>query len=70
MLYVRYNDVVERPEEQAARIAAFLGGRADAGLMAATVDASLYRNRKGSADHPGEAAAGLSLSYTSDEEGS
>jgi hypothetical protein len=46
VLSVSYNDLVERPEEQAARVSAFLGGKADAGDMAKTVDPSLYRNRK------------------------
>ncbi len=36
---------MERPEEQAGRIAAFLGGRADPARMVEAVDASLYRNR-------------------------
>ena len=29
VLYVRYDDVVQRPEEQAERVRAFLGGRSD-----------------------------------------
>jgi hypothetical protein len=58
VLYVRYHDVVERPEEQAERIGAFLGGRADAARMAETVDSCLYRNRKTPMDHPSGAAAG------------
>ncbi len=50
MLYISYNDLVERPEEQAKRVSAFLGVQADAGSMARTVDPSLYRNRKTSPD--------------------
>jgi hypothetical protein len=46
VLYVRYDDVVQRPEELAARIATFLGGRADASQMTGAVDPSLYRNRQ------------------------
>jgi Sulfotransferase domain len=46
LLYVRYNEVVEHPEEQAARVSAFLPGKTDTAAMAKTVDASLYRNRK------------------------
>ena len=45
VLYVRYKDVVERPDEQAGRVAAFLGGKADPARMTGAVDASLYRNR-------------------------
>jgi hypothetical protein len=57
VLYVVYRDLVERPGDESARIAAFLDGRADPALMAATVDASLYRNRKAPADHLGETPA-------------
>jgi hypothetical protein len=46
VLYVRYDDVMRHPEEQAARIAAFLGGRADPARMTEAIDASLYRNRQ------------------------
>ncbi len=52
VLYITYRDLVERPRDESARIAAFLDGRADPALMAATVDASLYRNRKTPADPP------------------
>ena len=54
VLYVSYNDLVERPEEQAERVSAFLGGKADAGSMARTVDPSLYRNRKTPIDRSSE----------------
>jgi hypothetical protein len=47
VLYVRYDDVVQRPEEQAERVSTFLGGRTDPARMAEAVDASLYRNRHG-----------------------
>lgn len=46
VLYVRYKELVEAPEAQAARINTFLDGRADVEKMAKTVDPSLYRNRK------------------------
>jgi len=46
VLRVGYNDLVERPGEQAGRVAAFIGGGLDVGRMANTVDLSLYRNRK------------------------
>ena len=46
VLCVRYNDLVERPQEQAGRVRNFLGGRADIERMARAVEPSLYRNRK------------------------
>lgn len=45
VLYVRYEDVVERPEQEAGRVAAFVGGGADPARMADAVDHSLYHNR-------------------------
>jgi hypothetical protein len=53
VLGVSYNDLIERPEEQAERVSKFLGGRPDIGKMARTVDPALYRNRK----TPGERAS-------------
>ena len=50
VLDVSYNDLMKRPAEQAARVAAFLGGEVDVEEMAGTVDSSLYRNRKGAED--------------------
>jgi hypothetical protein len=47
VLCVCYNALIQRPEEEAGRVSAFVGGRADAGQMAATVEPALYRNRKG-----------------------
>ncbi len=46
ILCVSYNDLMERPAEQAARVSQFLGGEPDAEKRAASVDPSLYRNRK------------------------
>src|SRR5262249_14403559 len=46
VFYVRFDDLIERPEEQAARVAAFLGGRPDPARMTEAIDASLYRNRQ------------------------
>ncbi len=46
VLRVSYNELLARPEDVASRVSAFLGGKADAGRMALTVDPSLYRNRK------------------------
>jgi hypothetical protein len=46
VLRVRYNDLVERPREEAERVREFLGGRADVDGMVRVVDPSLYRNRK------------------------
>jgi hypothetical protein len=53
VLYVHYNDVVEKPETEAQRVSAFLEGRADCDEMVRTVDPSLYRNRKSAASHGG-----------------
>jgi hypothetical protein len=46
VLHVRYNDVVERPHDQAQRVSEFLRGAAAVEAMVRAVDASLYRNRK------------------------
>src|SRR5262245_52675144 len=53
VLRVRYNELVERPVEQAERVSAFLGVRLDVERMKATVDPALYRNRKGVGDQVG-----------------
>jgi hypothetical protein len=45
ILRVTYNDLVERPREQAERVRAFLGGRASVEGMVKAVDPSLYGNR-------------------------
>jgi hypothetical protein len=45
IIYISYNNLVERPEAQAERVREFLQGNADAASMARTVDPSLYRNR-------------------------
>jgi hypothetical protein len=54
LLYVRYNDLVERPEEHAERVSEFLDGRANVGRMTETVDSTLYRNRKSRSDCSGD----------------
>jgi hypothetical protein len=46
VLRVGYNDLVERPREQAGRVAAFVAAGLDVERMAKAVDQSLYRNRK------------------------
>jgi hypothetical protein len=46
VLRVDYKALVERPAEMAGVVNAFLGGRGDESRMAASVDPSLYRNRK------------------------
>ena len=46
ILCVNYRDLIERPGEQAGRVATFLGGKASAERMAGSVDPALYRNRK------------------------
>ena len=58
VLSVNYNDLMERPEEQAERVSAFLGGNADTGSMSKTVDPSLYRNRKAPIDCSNDSVAG------------
>ena len=50
VLYVSYNDLVERPREQAERVNEFLGPRANVEEMVKAVDPSLYRNRKSAAE--------------------
>jgi hypothetical protein len=45
VLYVRYNRLVESPEDQAKQICEFLGQELHVGRMAQAVDPSLYRNR-------------------------
>jgi Sulfotransferase family len=46
ILNVRYNELLEKPEEQARRVSEFLDGRVDAEKMVLAVDPSLYRNRR------------------------
>jgi hypothetical protein len=46
VLLVRYNDLVERPEEEVKRVCDFLGRPMQVENMAKSVDPSLYRNRK------------------------
>ena len=53
VLRVDYHDLVARPAEMAEVVKEFLRGRGDVDRMAASVDPSLYRNRK--AADPGEA---------------
>jgi hypothetical protein len=49
VLRVDYKSLIERPAEMAEVVNAFVGCRADASRMAASVDPSLYRNRGPSA---------------------
>jgi hypothetical protein len=58
VLSVSYNNLVERPEEEAERVSAFLGGNADKENMSKTVDPLLYRNRKTPIDLSSEPVAG------------
>ena len=46
LLRVRYNDLLHHPEVQARRVREFLGDKGDLERMIASVDHSLYRNRK------------------------
>ena len=57
VLSVSYNNLVERPEEEAERVSAFLGGNADKESMSKTVDPLLYRNRKTPIDLSSEPVA-------------
>jgi hypothetical protein len=58
VLSVSYNNLVGRPEEEAERVSAFLGGNADKESMSKTVDPLLYRNRKTPIDLSSEPVAG------------
>jgi hypothetical protein len=46
VLRVEYSELVAHPTEMATLVHEFLGGRGDIARMAASVDPSLYRNRK------------------------
>jgi hypothetical protein len=46
VIYVKYNDVINNPSENAARVARFLKNRLDIDKMAAVVEKSLYRQRR------------------------
>jgi len=45
VLYVNYREMIQNPSAACRRVNDFLGGGLDVAAMAATVDASLYRNR-------------------------
>jgi hypothetical protein len=47
VLDVSHKVIMERPQEECARISAFVGGRLDIGSMVAQVDRSLHRERGG-----------------------
>jgi hypothetical protein len=47
VITVSYNDVLERPVEEAERISRFFGGILDVEAMAGVVDRKLYRQRGG-----------------------
>ena len=46
VLYVNYNEILEDPAPQVARINEFLGGRLDTEAMLRVVDPTLYRQRR------------------------
>ena len=46
VLQVEYQNLVEHPAEMAETVNAFIGGGGDLAKMAASVDPTLYRNRK------------------------
>jgi hypothetical protein len=62
ILRVSYNDLVQRPEEQAKVVGEFLQGKANVEGMAKAVDTSLYRNRKTSSVRASEPFPGIQLS--------
>lgn len=43
---VSYNDLLETPEKEVARVNQFLGGKLDEAAMLAKIDPNLYRQRK------------------------
>jgi hypothetical protein len=45
-LFLEHRDIIDRPEQAAVRINAFLGGTLDEAAMATAVDCTLYRNRR------------------------
>lgn len=46
VIYVSYNDVLQKPDEQARRINQFFGERLNVEKMASVVDRNLYRQRQ------------------------
>ena len=54
VLYVSYNDTLQRPRENVEKINGFLGGSLDVDQMVAVVDRKLYRQRRSQRSHVGE----------------
>jgi hypothetical protein len=46
VLYVNYNEMIENPAPQVARVNEFLGGNLDTKAMMASVDPTLYRQKR------------------------
>ena len=46
VLYISYNDSLDKPEDSAEKVNSFLGGGMDIEKMKHVVDSSLYRQRK------------------------
>ena len=46
VLYINYNEMIENPAPQVARVNEFLGGSLDTKAMVATVDPTLYRQKR------------------------
>ena len=46
VLYISYNDSLDKPEDTAEKVNSFLGGEMDIEKMMQVVDPSLYRQRK------------------------
>jgi sulfotransferase family protein len=51
VLRICYNDLLQRPEEQARLVREFVGGKIDLERMIQSVDRDLYRNRKESSQN-------------------
>jgi hypothetical protein len=54
VLYLSYNELIERPDEHAKRIGAFLAGKVDPVKMCEAIVPSLYRNRQGKDQRDGD----------------
>jgi hypothetical protein len=46
VLYVSYNEALENPAQEAARVNRFLGGKLGEQAMAGVIDPTLYRQRR------------------------
>ncbi len=58
VLFVNYNDLLERTDVHAGLVSEFLDGKADAASMLKAIDPSLYRNRRTPIDCSSDPAQG------------